>query len=118
MELGATGYNDECSKGLADETTSSSSQSARTMKRKAKSASGIDSFGWGSCWEDAYYDMLDVHGKLGQHIKWVQVEDHITYAVSATKKSSSKGKRTPLDLWGDIRNDHSDESIVDDEQGH
>ena len=43
LELRAARYNDECSKRLADNTVMSTSQTTQTMKRKVKSASGIDS---------------------------------------------------------------------------
>ncbi|KAI8146204.1 hypothetical protein BJV82DRAFT_408780 [Fennellomyces sp. T-0311] len=81
-----------------------------TRRATSKSGNKVEAFGWGSCWDDAYKDMLNPSGNIGQYIKWQRVEEFITDKIVTTTTGSRAGKKSPEELWGDIRSIDDDES--------
>ena len=45
--------------------------STSSLQTMSSGEARIEKFGWDTTWENAYHDMLNKDGDLGQHIQWL-----------------------------------------------
>ncbi|KAG2216813.1 hypothetical protein INT45_013825 [Circinella minor] len=55
--------------------------STSSLQTMSSGEAHIEKFGWDTTWENAYHDMLNKDGDLGQHIQWLEVEKYVTKTI-------------------------------------